>query len=83
MGLKNKERKSPRLCLDYKVKLMNQQKLREEIERILIPADYHSETHENIPVAKWSYNRQGIEFVIDELVKLFQRNNREEMNYEN
>ena len=46
------------------------EELREKIRKCLIPADYHTELHENIPVKSWTYTREGIDFHVDQILAL-------------
>ena len=50
------------------------------IEEILIPADYHTEDHQNLPITSWSYTRVGIDFVVSQLLSLLQEVRSEERN---
>ena len=51
--------------------------LQSEISKILIPTDYHTEDHQNIPATSWSYTREGINFVINQLLALIKKHERE------
>ena len=46
------------------------EELREKIRKCLIPADYHTELHDNIPVKSWTYTRDGIDFHVDQILSL-------------
>src|SRR3990167_10907455 len=51
--------------------------LKTEISKILIPTDYHTEDHQNIPITSWSYTREGINFVVNQLLTLIKKHERE------